>query len=169
MKYVPKKVFVLENDTYTEITYEELCQREESDMAYKDKLFLYLHGALMEVTQEDYKDYYKMKWRQNYIDARAVAKKDLYYSALDTDEFSGEDILIDSTIDVVGQVEEKLMLEKLHKVLPLLTEEERLLIQRFYYEEIPETKLAGMYGVTQQAISKRLIKIEGKLKKLLEN
>ena len=70
--------------------------------------------------------------------------------------------------DIAEQVENKLMIEKLLKVLPMLSEEELLLIHRFYYEEIPETKLAGIYGITQQAISKRLIKIEGKLKKLLE-
>ena len=44
-KYAPRKVFILENGEYVEITYEELCRREESNPSYKDKLFLPLYGA----------------------------------------------------------------------------------------------------------------------------
>lgn len=39
MKYAPKKVFVLENGQYAEITFEELQRREKEDKGYKDKYF----------------------------------------------------------------------------------------------------------------------------------
>ena len=57
MKYAPKKVFILENNEYVEITYEELCHREATDKSYEDKLFLPLHGMLMEVTEDVYADF----------------------------------------------------------------------------------------------------------------
>ena len=63
----------------------------------------------------------------------------------------------------------KLMAEKLRSVLLLLSEDEQLLIQRHYYENIPETELAKIYGITQQAISKKMVKIRAKLKNLIEN
>lgn len=47
-KYAPRKVFILENGEYVEITYEELCRREESNPSYKDKLFLPLYGMIMD-------------------------------------------------------------------------------------------------------------------------
>ena len=52
---------------------------------------------------------------------------------------------------------------------PKLTDEEQLLIYRHYYAGISGTDLAEIYGVSQQAISKRIAKIRAKLKNLLEN
>ena len=57
MKYTPKKVFILVNDNYKEITYIELQKLEQTDKSYAEKFFLPLHGMLMEVTEEDYKEY----------------------------------------------------------------------------------------------------------------
>lgn len=37
-KYAPKKVFILENNEYIEITYEELCRREENNPSYGKKM-----------------------------------------------------------------------------------------------------------------------------------
>ena len=95
MKYAPKKVFILENNEYVEITYEELCHREATDKSYGDKLFLPLHGMLMEVTEDVYADFYRDQRRQQYITARAIANGDVSYDALNTDEFNGEDTLVD--------------------------------------------------------------------------
>ena len=61
MKYAPKKVFILENGKYKEITYSELQELEQSDKSYAEKFFLPLYGMLMEVTAETYKAYYKDK------------------------------------------------------------------------------------------------------------
>ena len=71
--------------------------------------------------------------------------------------------------DVEKQVTDKLMIEKLRSVLPQLSEDEQLLIRRHYYDNIPETELAKIYGISQQAISKRMLKIKAKLKNLMEN
>ena len=46
MKYAPKKVFILENGLYKEITYSELKQLKQADKSYMDKFFLPLHGML---------------------------------------------------------------------------------------------------------------------------
>ena len=64
VKYAPKKVFILENEKYKEITYSELQELEQSDKSYAEKFFLPLYGMLMEVTAETYKAYYRDKRRQ---------------------------------------------------------------------------------------------------------
>ena len=51
MKNTPKKVFILENGNYKELSYEDFCSFKENDISYADKLFIPLHGMLMEVTE----------------------------------------------------------------------------------------------------------------------
>ena len=102
MKYAPKKVFILENGNYKEITYGELKQLEQADKSYMDKFFLPLHGMLMEVTEATYKEYYRDKRRQKYIDERSKLNGDVSYNALDTDETLGEDVFAEIGITSKG-------------------------------------------------------------------
>ena len=107
--------------------------------------------------------------RQKYLDERSADNGDFSYDMLTTDEFSGEDILIADQPDVCDTVVESIMTDKLRKAILKLTDEEQLLIYRHYYAGISGTDLAEIYGVSQQAISKRIAKIRAKLKNLLEN
>ena len=168
MKKEPKAVYIIENGGYTELTYEEFRRREQICPLYADKLFLPLYGSLMEVSKEDYEEYYRQRNRQIYIDRRASRNGDVSYNALTTDEFNGEDILIAEQPDVCDTVVESIMTDKLRKAILKLTDEEQLLIYRHYYADISGTELAKIYGVSQQAISKRIAKIRVKLKNLLE-
>ena len=168
LKKQPKAVYIIENGGYTELTYEEFRRREQICPLYADKLFLPLYGSLMEVSKEDYEEYYRQRNRQIYIDRRASRNGDVSYNALTTDEFNGEDILIAEQPDVCDTVVESIMTDKLRKAILKLTDEEQLLIYRHYYSDIPGTELAEIYGVSQQAISKRIAKIRVKLKNLLE-
>lgn len=95
--------------------------------------------------------------------------KVLSIEAFDSDDDNGVDFIVDEDEDVEKQVTDKLMIEKLRSVLPQLSEDEQLLIRRHYYDNIPETELAKIYGISQQAISKRMLKIKAKLKNLMEN
>jgi len=168
MKYAPKKVFIKENEIYIEITNEEHESRKATDEQYAKRKFLPLHGMLMEVDKEFYDEFYRQKDRDEYLTWR-TKNKDVSYNDYDTEECSGEEMLIDPDEDVATQVTDKLMREKLRSVLPLLSEDEQLLIRRHYYENISETELAKIYDITQQAISKRMLKIRTKLKNLIEN
>ena len=168
MKKQPKAVYIIENGGYTELTYDEFRRREQICPLYADKLFLPLYGSLMEVSKEDYEEYYRQRNRQIYIDRRASRNGDVSYNALTTDEFNGEDILIAEQPDVCDTVVESIMTDKLKEAILKLTDEEQLLIYRHYYADIPGTELAEIYGVSQQAISKRIAKIRVKLKNLLE-
>ena len=169
MKYAPKKVFILENGNYKEITYNELKQLEQADKSYIDKFFLPLHGMLMEVTEETYKEYYRDKRRQKYIDERSKANGDISYNSFDTDEMLGEDILADKQTDVETQVINKMTFEQLQKAFLLLSPDEIELLKLRYFKEYSEIKLSKYYGISQQAISKRIKKILSKIKKIINN
>ena len=167
MKYTPEKVFIKENDNYIEISYQAFCEGQNN--VFKDRFFISLHNMLMEVDEAYYTEFYREQRREKYLRERAIEKGDIYYDSLDTEEFNGEDILVDPDEDVAQQVTDKLMAEHVRYVVSLLPDDERLLIHRHYFENIPETELAKIYGVSQQAISKKIVKIRAKLKNLIEN
>ena len=168
MKYAPKKVFILEKGNYKEITYSELKQFEQADKFYIDKFFLPLHGMLMEVTEQTYREYYRDKRRQKYIDERSKANGDVSYNALDTDETLGEDVFADTKTDVEAQVINKMTVAELRKAVHLLSPDERELIKILFIDGVTERKASEIYGVSQVAIHKRKNKILAKLKEFLE-
>lgn len=53
MKYAPKKVFILDNGIYTELSYEKFCSLKENDVSYADKFFIPLHGMLIKVRKNN--------------------------------------------------------------------------------------------------------------------
>ena len=169
MKYTPKKVYIKENDNFIEITNEEHESRKATDEQYAKRWFVPLQGCLLEVDEQFYIEYYKEYERNRYLAALDRKNRILSIEAFDTEDENGVDFIVDEDEDVEKQVTDKLMAEKLRSVLLLLSEDEQLLIQRHYYENIPETELAKIYGITQQAISKKMIKIRAKLKNLIEN
>ena len=167
--FAKSKCFIMTDNGYEEITYEELLRREEADPSYKGRKFLPLHGMLMEVTPEEYQAFYKVQNRQRYINRRSIDKGDISYDMLTTEEQNGADILADSAPDVVEQVEKRIMLEKLWASLALLSEEELEMLISLFYLEMTERDLAREYQISQVAIHKRKQRILEKLKKLLEN
>lgn len=145
MKKQPNAVYIIENGGYTEQTYEEFRRREQICPLYADKLFLPLYGRLMEVSKEDYTEFYRAKRRQKYLDERSAENGDFSYDMLTTDEFSGEDILIAEQPDVCDAVVESIMTDKLRKAILKLTDEEQLLIYR-HYTPVPTTIVAAITG-----------------------
>ena len=143
MKYTPKKVFILEEGEYTEISYGEFQRRERENEQYRDKRLLSLHGMLMEVTEEDYISYYKDKRRQRYIEERAKKFGTFSYDALTTDEFNGEDILSDPNSDIEAEVQTRYFTEKLRAALLNLPDEERALIKKHFFDGLPLMHLDG--------------------------
>lgn len=160
------QVFILKNGAYVEISYEEFCRTQ--DTAFKDTFFISSCGVLMEVSQEFYKEYYRDRRRERYLD-ELEAMNVISFHSLDTEDFCGEEILIDHSEDVAEQVAHKMMVEKLTAVLPLLTDDERELIQAIYFDEMTEREYAEKTGVYRNAVHKRKVRILEKLKKLLEN
>lgn len=168
MKYAPKKVFILENGKYKEITDSELQKLEQSDKSYAEKFFLPLYGMLMEVTAETYKAYYKDQRRQKYIDERSLLNGDVSYDALDTDETLGAEVFADTKTDVESAVINKMTVAELRKAFLLLSPDERELITAIYIQNLTEREYAKQKGVYHNAVHKRKLRILEKLKKFLD-
>lgn len=163
MKREPKAVYIKKNNNYEELSYDEFIN---SGQAQSGKRFLFLHGVLMEVDEDTYKDYYKVRRRQKYLLEQSVKNGDISYDMLTTDECNGENLLIDCKANVEEQVADKFMKEKLKHIFPLLPEDERTLIFRYFFEEKSQDELSCIYGVGQSNISRRITKILEKIKNL---
>ena len=168
MKSIPIKVFVLNEEEYIEISYEELQRRKSTDSDYNNKRFLLLQGMLMEVSEEEYLTFNRIESRKNYLKKLSMKNGEFFYEELTTDEFRGEDILVDTKEDVYEVVEQKIVLDKLHAALELLTKEERKLIHLLFYEGKTERTIAKQQNVSQVTIHKRKQKIMTKLRNWLE-
>ncbi len=167
-KKTPKKVFILQNGKYIEITFSEYCRRAKIDDTYKSMLFLPLHGMLMEVTPMTYEEFYRGERRQKYLREQSIENDDFSYHSLTTDEFNGEDILIDGDVSVCEKAIENIMIEKLRTVIPLLTNEEIELLNAIFYRGLSEREWSRIVGIPQKTIHYRKWCILRKLRKLIE-
>ena len=169
MQFNPKKIFVIENGEYIEITYQEFAARYKADSLYPKQRFIYIDGVILEMPQEKCKEFYRDKRRQKY--QRECERKFgvFSYDSLTTDEFNGEDIVIDLSADVSDTAINKTLLEKLDECLMLLSEDEYELLKKYFYQNLSQEEIAKVYCVNQSTISRRIDEILCKLRNLLKN
>lgn len=168
MKYAPRKVFILHNGEYQEISLEEHIARREADEEYQQKKFIALHGMIMEVSPKDYIAFYRARRRQKYLAEAATERGDVSYDALTTDEYNGENVLVDPAENIAEALVWKATVDKLRLIVSTLPEDEKKLIIAHFYNGKSQTALAEEYGVNQSNISRRIGRILAKIKKLLE-
>ena len=162
MEYTPKKVFVLDGKTYLELSYSEFRQWATT---YQGRRFIPLHGMLMEVPEDAYKAFYKRKRREKYLKDRSKDNGDFSYDMLTTDEFNGEDILVDMASDTAGDIEKKIMLDNLRLEVKRLSEDEQKILYLIYGQRLSERVVAERFHVSQNAIHRRKVQILAKLRK----
>ena len=167
--FAKSKCFILTDNGYEIITYEELLRREETDPSYKGRKFLPLHGMLMEVSPEEYQAYYQEHNHQNYVQRLSIKNGDISYDMLTTEDYNGADILVDDAPEVPAQVEAHILLDKLRTSLALLPKEDMGIINGLFYQGKSERELAQLLHVSCVTVHNRKKRILEKLKKLLEN
>ncbi len=165
MEYTPKKVFVLEKGMYLELSYTEFRQKEDT---YRGRWFIPLHGMLMEVPEDEYKAFYKNKRREKYLRERSRDNDDFSYDMLTTDDFNGEDILVDTAADTQGQAERSILLEKLREGLGHLSPSDKQLIEALYVRQMTEREYASICGIYHNAVHKQKKRILANLKENLK-
>jgi len=126
-------------------------------------------GKLHSVSEKQYKEFKTNDNHSYYIKQFEKDTAILSFDALDDDEFLGENIVIDYSVDVEEEVINNIMLEKLKKSLTKLSDDELYLIEQLIYNEKSERELSAISGIPQRTINDRKHRILAKLKKLLEN
>lgn len=165
MSNAPKKVFILENDEYVEITFEEHCKRKASDSKYSKKYFIFVSDYLMEVSYENYKGYHKFNEHEKY-----VAKRDKNKGVVLVPEIP-DFLKLTSDIDLSDEIDNKenrKYIKKVLEALALIDKKDQAIIRAIYFEGRTERKLAERMGISQPVLHRKKVRILKKLKSIVE-
>ena len=158
---------------YEEITYKELKERRKEDSTYKNKKFIYIHKMLMEVTEEEYIDYFQEIERNRY--AEKILKKfsdisiEQQQRINEEEDIRDKDVVADPNCNVEFEITRKSEIEQLKNALLELTEDEYKIIKALFYEEETVRKYAEKIGIPYSTVQYRKKQILNKLKKFIKN
>ena len=129
--------------------------------------YLYVNGQRVKVSEQIYKVYWREKEHEKYLEQ--VDKKNhlLFFSSLDHDG-NFVDNLADESVDVEKIIETQILIETVRKAMSRLNDEEREIIERFYFNDETLSSVARSKKVSYQAIQWRKNNILKKLKVLLK-
>lgn len=135
-------------------------------MEEKEIYQLPAQGKMVEVTEEQYREFYKHKRKEKYLEEQDNKHKVYHYSDLDTDELLGEEMFsYPEEEGVEDMVVEKMLLEVLLQCVGELSEEEYLLIHALYYQQKTLDDCAEQFGSCEKTIRNMRDRILLKLRK----
>lgn len=135
-------------------------------MEEKEIYQLPAQGKMVEVTEEQYREFYKHKRKEKYLEEQDNKHKVYHYSDLDTDELLGEEMFsYPEEEGVEDMVVEKMLLEVLLQCVGELSEEEYLLIHALYYQQKTLDECAEQFGSCEKTIRNMRDRILLKLRK----
>ena len=92
------------------------------------------------------------------------SREDSYERMLEQNmQFAGE------TASAEEQALQNIQTQQLHKALLLLSDDERDLIERLFFQEQTEREIAAVYGLSQNAVNKRRKRVLDKLRELIKD
>lgn len=167
-----KKYFILNNkhdssEGYTEVTQYFISEYVKACGENKPH-FINLGYAIMETDEEGYYSFYHEKNRYENVDKASRRAGLMSLNAIDSDELDGVGMVVDTSEPFEEKVLRKLMTDKLPEALKILSDDEREIIQKLYFEHISERVLAADYGVARMTLCYRRDKVLKKLKNFFE-
>jgi len=170
---MPKTYFIMNDRAdsskgYTEVS-EDYFKGYIDGFTDSKPYYINLGYAVMETTEEHYSSYYRDYRRRRYMEAEAIKFGELSYDALDSDEFSGSDIVIDTSEPFEDVVDRKLMVQRLPELISKLNDKEREFILDLYFRNISEREMEKKLGIPRKTLCYRRIQILKQLKKFFEN
>lgn len=75
----------------------------------------------------------------------------------------------EETASAEEQALKNIQTQQLHKALLLLSDDERDLIERLFFQEQTEREIAAVYGLSQNAVNKRRKRVLDKLRELIKD
>ena len=146
----------------------EFIQKEENKGRFFIKLKSFGDGdneIIIESTEEQFlmekskqnRSYYLQQQNEGYKTISAYEEDDNELNEYDKN--AGDE---ESIEDVIEQV---MLIGKLHEALEMLDEEEKMIINLYYFQNLSEAESAGLMGISQQTFHNRKTKILKKLEK----
>lgn len=157
---------------FEEITYKELQKRRKLIQGYSNKKFIPIQGMLLEVTDSEYKDFYKYIERQKYVknQSKRFSFISINQEIKDNEnlEIRGSDRLPDENVNIDFEVLRKIEVEQLKNALLQLNDDEYKLIRNIFFHEKTVREYAKMVNKPFTTIQSQKVLILKKLKKILK-
>ncbi|MFM1583107.1 sigma-70 family RNA polymerase sigma factor [Helcococcus ovis] len=131
------------------------------------KYFLIVNKEKVDVSEEVYKEYWKITNHENYLERVDRKNHLLFFSNLNTEDTVFEEMIEDKSVDVEKIVETKMRIEDLYTALSKLNEEERKIIDSIYFEEKSIREIAKETNTNPMKISRKHKNILDKIRNLL--
>ena len=162
--------YIKDHSKYRKMTYSELKRMKALDPeAFSTRWFIPVGGALLEVGQQDYRDFYRDKERQDYLKALDEEYRAISYETLKEQTHREKEAISVKEVDVHKIVETGLLLEELRKALSRLNKDEAALIKALYFEDQTVKALANRQGISIDTVYKQRKRILQKLRKMIES
>lgn len=134
----------------------------------KQDYFLYVKGQLISVSSEVYKEFYRIRRHEKYLEELDEFYGLLHYDSWDNTKGKGIDYIADkdanTQIEALREIEKKTIMEAIHH----LDSMEKWLVKVIFYEEKTEKEIAEILGISQQMVNKKKQKVLKKIKKFLK-
>ena len=186
MKFIPRKVYIKETDDYIEMEYDEFLKaypeytentirRLRNDPASDsnnsdEKFFIPIQGCLLEVDEENYREYYKENERYKYIRSLDYKNRLLSASAiassLNQEDFA--DVEAGPEYDVESNAIAEMLVKNLRAVMYFLSGDELTMIDLVYYKCLSYADAAAVMGISKSTFENRLSDLHEKIKVLME-
>ena len=136
-------------------------------MSENKKYTIIVKKQRVEVSEAVYRAYHQEREAERYQN-RLIRQVELSMQQFQEDGVNAEYLIVRVQPDIVDKLIRQEQLEQLWLALQTLPENERTLINELFFNDRTEAELAAELLITQQAISKRKMKILAKLKNLIE-
>lgn len=161
-------VFVLSDGKYREVPSTEVIQGRTFTPQYEDRFFIKECGYIMEVCESDWKEITREDNHEKYLLRLSKLYGEFNYHSVDTDKYSGEELIVDILTNVEDEVVRKVMKDTVSYLVGRLPESDRDLIKSLFYFNIPEAEYAKQVSLSRQTINLRKRLILRNMKKILE-
>ena len=136
-------------------------------MSENKKYTIIVKKQRVEVSAAVYRASHQEREAERYQN-RLIRQVELSMQQFQEDGVNAEYLIVRVQPDIVDKLIRQEQLEQLWLALQTLPENERTLINELFFNDRTEAELAAEQLITQQAISKRKMKILAKLKNLIE-
>ncbi len=127
--------------------------------------YLYVKGQKVDVSEEVYRANVQPERKHSMRDYRAKEKISITsIEVLSEKGFELEDGTQDFESALIENEEHAEELSKLHAAIEQLSERDRRIVQLYYFEGKTQQEIAAIFGISQQALQKLLVRISGRLK-----
>ena len=141
------------------------------NMITKKEYVLLVNNSVVEVTEDIYKEFYKLKNHEDYLER--LDRKNGLIRFSDYDRYGCRNSFMnsvqDNSKDIEKIVEKLIETKSLYDSLQKLSPGERKLIEDIYFKEIPLRKISLDMKLALSTIQHRRDKILNKLRSLIKN